>query len=89
MFVEDVKDWVDQDFKQARYVGIKIRINYGLINVQFLIDYVHFSRVGVIKYFRIHVMECSALNNFNISYLFKSFLTLSKIDIAVLVEHER
>ena len=35
-------------------------------------------------FFRINVLECSALSSYNIVGLFKSFLYLSKIDLAVL-----
>lgn len=50
VYVEDVVDWVQQDYKLNR----------------------------------INVLECSALNSYNIVGLFKSFLYLSKIDLAVL-----
>ena len=39
--------------------------------------------------FRINVVECSALNSYNISGLFKSFLVLSKIDLGVLSGTEK
>ena len=39
--------------------------------------------------FRINVLECSALNTYNIGQLFRTFLTLSKIDLDMMARNER
>jgi len=54
IFIEDVKDWVDQEYRQNR----------------------------------ITVLECSALNTYNIAELFKSFLVLSRVNFAMMGNQE-
>jgi len=54
IYIEDVKDWIDQEF----------------------------------KYNKIIVVECSALNGYNVVNLFKSFLSLSKIDLEMMQQGE-
>ena len=101
IYLEDVRDWLDQDFKQNKYVAASSNQCTSREKKKHKKHSSCFDQAGLLPcissyvvpplncvinllLFRINVLECSAANSYNIVNIFKSFLSLSKIDFGVL-----